>query len=503
MTGPSRVLELNSFQTTNLRRAIEKRLAELDSLADETLVDYVLVLLANRHGREKVLNELEDFVSPMVVESFVNWLFQVIEDLKNGSNVDDTASTRQSISISGNPAKTDDKRPTKGTKEFQAALRGIQENVLVNKENDDAKMKQTRAQRFGSRHERSRSPQKDRNNQKRTTREERRARRKSRSRSPPETRGSKYKSPTRIVKYKSLHARKEEKNIRDSQSLPFITADEMPAIRDARELLASRRTVRLPTNGEDNGRDHAMIMNWSKPRERTNNDRIRQMSEEAPAQKVSHREEQHYLQEKKQRCPFWPNCKAGDACPRVHPSEPCKHFPNCIFGENCLFIHPAIPCKFQDKCQNPTCNYLHSSPAQLMSKRTSGGFNTSNNPYQPPSAITCRFYPNCKNVQCPFMHPSTDECKFGEACQRPACPFTHPPTRIVASKSIVNAPCRYGRNCAKPDCPFKHGASSINSAPAASIGVIQDVPMTDSSDPMLGCGSMRSILESIPTPMSQ
>ena len=86
MTGPAKVADLSTVQNSVLKRAVEKKLYELDSVSDETLADYVMVLLANKHGREKVLNELEDFLGPMVVESFVEWLFAYVEELKEDTS---------------------------------------------------------------------------------------------------------------------------------------------------------------------------------------------------------------------------------------------------------------------------------------------------------------------------------------------------------------------------------------------------------------------------------
>jgi len=61
----------------------------------------------------------------------------------------------------------------------------------------------------------------------------------------------------------------------------------------------------------------------------------------------------------KKRCKNWPNCKDGDKCLYVHPSDPCPKFPKCAFGESCLYIHPSIACKFGAECMRPDCAYTH------------------------------------------------------------------------------------------------------------------------------------------------
>lgn len=152
----------------------------------------------------------------------------------------------------------------------------------------------------------------------------------------------------------------------------------------------------------------------------------------------------------KVKCQYWPNCRAGDACPNVHPTETCKNFPNCQFGDSCTFVHPSIPCKFQEKCQNPLCNYQHRPMAM---SHVSHGMST--NPSL--STILCKFYPRCVNINCPYLHPVKVQCRYGFDCSRPDCPFEHPTGRKGAHlKSVVFAPCKYGKQCARADCPYQH-----------------------------------------------
>lgn len=154
------------------------------------------------------------------------------------------------------------------------------------------------------------------------------------------------------------------------------------------------------------------------------------------------------------KCQYWPNCRAGDSCPNVHPSETCRNFPNCQFGDSCTFLHPSIPCKFQEKCQNPNCNYQHRPMAMMMGMgpMTGGGLSSSSN-----STILCKFYPRCVNINCPYLHPVKVQCRYGVECSRPDCPFEHPSGRKGAHlKSVVFAPCKYGKQCARADCPYQH-----------------------------------------------
>lgn len=153
------------------------------------------------------------------------------------------------------------------------------------------------------------------------------------------------------------------------------------------------------------------------------------------------------------KCPYWPNCRAGDSCPNVHPSETCRNFPNCQFGDACTFLHPSIPCKFQEKCQNPLCNYQHRPMAMAAMM---GAVNPGT------STILCKFYPRCVNINCPYLHPVKVQCRYGIECSRPDCPFEHPSGRKGAHlKSVVFAPCKYGKQCARADCPYQHSEEAV------------------------------------------
>ena len=178
----------------------------------------------------------------------------------------------------------------------------------------------------------------------------------------------------------------------------------------------------------------------------------------------------------KVKCQYWPNCRAGDNCPNVHPSETCKNFPNCQFGDSCTFVHPSIPCKFQEKCQNPLCNYQHRPVAAAISMIPTRIVNPSL------STIQCKFYPRCVNVNCPYLHPVKVACRYGVDCSRPDCPFEHASGRKGAHlKSVVFAPCKYGKQCARADCPYQHEAVPESSMTPPINQPIIDTPMDSTS----------------------
>ncbi|XP_036438378.1 zinc finger CCCH domain-containing protein 14 isoform X2 [Colossoma macropomum] len=118
-----------------------------------------------------------------------------------------------------------------------------------------------------------------------------------------------------------------------------------------------------------------------------------------------------------ERCRFWPACKSGDDCVYHHPTTQCKTFPSCVFGEKCLFIHPN--CKYDAKCSKPDCPYTHVSRRALVQPAR---------PVPPQSSSVCRFFPDCKKMDCTFYHPKP--CRFAGHCKRAGCTFYHPATSV-------------------------------------------------------------------------
>ncbi|XP_033736179.1 zinc finger CCCH domain-containing protein 14-like [Pecten maximus] len=136
-----------------------------------------------------------------------------------------------------------------------------------------------------------------------------------------------------------------------------------------------------------------------------------------------------------ERCRFWPACVNGNSCTYHHPTVPCKMFPQCKFGDRCLFIHPN--CKFDAKCTRKDCPYTHASKRGTVATTViqkivpvaipAPGPAPIRPAYMPstPSSVTCKFYPNCKNMSCPFPHPTP--CRFGMSCMKKSqCVFYHP-----------------------------------------------------------------------------
>ncbi|KAI3364336.1 hypothetical protein L3Q82_011131 [Scortum barcoo] len=121
-----------------------------------------------------------------------------------------------------------------------------------------------------------------------------------------------------------------------------------------------------------------------------------------------------------ERCKFWPVCKSGDECSYHHPTTQCKTFPSCKFGDKCLFIHPN--CKYDARCTKPDCPFTHVSRRSTVAP-----------PHRPAAqpvqtTSVCRFFPDCKKMECPFYHPKP--CRYAGQCKRSGCPFYHPTTSV-------------------------------------------------------------------------
>jgi len=103
-------------------------------------------------------------------------------------------------------------------------------------------------------------------------------------------------------------------------------------------------------------------------------------------------------------------------------------------------------CRFDITCQKPDCPYAHHSPIS--------------GPYDNLETIDvdteCTYGVACKNKFCRNRHPSRakklahqkeQECTFGPFCTRyPNCPFKHPNVRA----------CKNGADCTVQDCQFYH-----------------------------------------------
>lgn len=220
----------------------------------------------------------------------------------------------------------------------------------------------------------------------------------------------------------------------------------------------------------------------------------------------------------KGRCPDFPYCKNKE-CQLAHPTKKCFAYPNCPnppgacdylhpsedgdlmqelektkqqfldrkhqfsapqvtlckYGilcskELCPFGHPTPAnkdakviiqkwCRENKNCQNPACEFAHSSPNYQAPAPTPAprpavqkyaaqpAYNKYATQRTPTTLEQCKFGLNCTNLSCPKRHAtSLVACRAGYNCTRMDCTFNHP----------INEDCRFGNECKNSPCFFKH-----------------------------------------------
>lgn len=75
-------MQANAEISHKVRLAIKTKLTELGAYVDDELPDYVLVMVANRRGRQDMKKELELFLGD-ATDRFCSWLFDVLDKIKD------------------------------------------------------------------------------------------------------------------------------------------------------------------------------------------------------------------------------------------------------------------------------------------------------------------------------------------------------------------------------------------------------------------------------------
>jgi hypothetical protein len=118
-------------------------------------------------------------------------------------------------------------------------------------------------------------------------------------------------------------------------------------------------------------------------------------------------------------CRYNKLCKNAD-CPFAHSG------PNTFTG---IVVDTTSECDHGAACTNNRCASRHPSPAKKMA-------------YQ--STVPCKFGPYCQKPGCTFQHPPNGPCKNGADCTEEGCQFWHNPVM-----------CKYPQ-CTNKTCPYKH-----------------------------------------------
>lgn len=142
----------------------------------------------------------------------------------------------------------------------------------------------------------------------------------------------------------------------------------------------------------------------------------------------------------------------------------CKYGILCS-KELCPFGHPTPAnkdakviiqqwCRDNKNCENPRCEYAHSSPnyqAPPPQAAPRPAFNPrGTNKFVKPVATSleqCKFGMSCTNPLCPKRHATSNvACRNGANCTLSYCTFSHP----------IEEECRFGAECKNKFCYFRH-----------------------------------------------
>lgn len=421
-----RIRDLNSGVNGKLPILINEKTIEI---VDESLVEYVMVLINNGHNLQKVASELNDFVPQGQAGPFTSWLFSTIDEITRPSN----------------PTSITDLEQNKKFKSVEISNNPLSSSLVQNNDSGHQSSRMTTSD-AGMYRGRSRSPARTRSLKNGT---EHYLNRQTDRFSTERRSGNGLRNKTRrendITDLRQVLERSDRKYVLESLDTNQLRSKNISKSSSQVDLRGSSSTSRFQKHHSDDDDD----------------DRKRVYKNEKSSEKIH--------KTSLVRCAKWPNCDLSDSkCPMHHPKEPCKYFPNCSRPLTCIYVHPSLPCRFKGQCTNEHCNYQHDMAESISNSdknfvMASSEDQKTNLQVQRPSTSTvpCRFYPNCKNQEsCPFLHPIAFECRYGASCLRPGCIFSHPPSRVIPGRSLVNIPCRFGRLCAKADCSFQHPISN-------------------------------------------
>jgi len=211
-----------------VRLAIKTKLTELGAYVDDELPDYVLVMVANRRGRQDMKKELELFLGD-ATDRFCTWLFGVLDRLKDAKKGRDLTDKKKSDKVEDKElddfseeeiekkpkqkSPSPEPAPKKESKKSSKRRSPTPEKTVKSKKKDKAEsparngMPSWSPQRKSKDKERSRSKSRSR---------DRRAKRRSRSRSVSSLKKSRSRSRER--KEKKSKDKKSKKDRKKSRS---------------------------------------------------------------------------------------------------------------------------------------------------------------------------------------------------------------------------------------------------------------------------------------------
>lgn len=190
-----------------IRLAIKTKLTELGAYVDDELPDYVLVMVANRRGRQDMKKELELFLGE-ATDRFCSWLFGVLDKLKDAKK--NTKDKKQSDNEQDAP-KGDHTLDDYDDEEIvQSKKNGKNEKKIEKDPKKDEKLKRDST---SSAHKSSKSPTEKR----RKSQKSRRTRSRSHSRS--RSRSKEHKRTKEKNRKERSHSRERKKKDKRRRSL--------------------------------------------------------------------------------------------------------------------------------------------------------------------------------------------------------------------------------------------------------------------------------------------
>jgi len=204
-------MQANAEISHKVRLAIKTKLTELGAYVDDELPDYVLVMVANRRGRQDMKKELELFLGD-ATDRFCSWLFGVLDKLKDAKKTakDKRPSESETDNGKADLADYDEEEIEKPKKKEETKSKKTSSK-------DQEKSKKSRRQSSPSpakkiRKSRSKSPSK----QSKSSRKKDKSRQKSKSVSRSRSR-SRSKSKTGRKTSKDRKRNKSESSSKDSK----------------------------------------------------------------------------------------------------------------------------------------------------------------------------------------------------------------------------------------------------------------------------------------------
>ncbi|KAF9328792.1 hypothetical protein BG006_008086 [Podila minutissima] len=449
------IIQLGTPQETELSALILAKLIDFGWPDNDTLANFIVVMVANEKTKEEITSELND------TSEFSEWLFDHLTAVTTSSEAQQAQVLPQQPSPQIQRAEDleeamDTSSSRKFTSEARPPGRLLKNAISSATRSDPAPSRQAPSRVYGERRQEARD----------------------RSISPIRSRElTKGRDTDDRIRFRRTSEERSRDEARIAARLgPMNDHNTGRRGRQGRDDRLENRARDKSWDDRSDYHDRRNRGNPVKTREQALRDIERRLGPRADSRDRSNRRssygsnhrEPSYEQEeiddvKPARCKFWPNCTQGDLCQFWHPKELCPLLPNCpSTADSCYYVHPLA---------EPTAEQLAAAARQalLQSMRpTNGTGNALQNSGALGSSTECKFGARCTRPDCMFRHSereSKQPCRFFPNCTKPNCPFYHPPYGESLSNGTVDAndnvtrlstPCKFADLCTRAGCHFTH-----------------------------------------------